>query len=97
MNARPGFFDLNSFLVRLAGIVALLSIPLQDLPRRINTILPFDPDVATHYVSLFVGIALIYLASQLRRRKRSAYILAVVGLGIAVSAVTMATLLRLSK
>ena len=80
------FFDINSLLLRLTGIVALLSIPFKHLPRRVDNILPLYNALTSRYTSFILGISLLYVASQLARKKRSAFLLAVVGLGLLIAA-----------
>lgn len=76
------FFDLNSLLLRLAGLVALLGIPFKHLPRGVDELFPFYNAQASRYSSLLIGISLLYAASQLARKKRSALYLSLAGLGL---------------
>jgi phosphatidylglycerol lysyltransferase len=74
------FFDLNSLLLRFAGVVTLLSIPFAR--HDIDDLLPLELTHTSRFLSFMLGIGLLYLASQVARRKRSAYYLAVAGLWI---------------
>lgn len=78
------FFDINSLLLRLSGIVALLSIPFKHLPRRIDDLIPLYSAQTSRYSSFILGISLLYVASQLARKKRSAYLLALTGLSLLI-------------
>ena len=66
--------DFVASLVRLGGIISLASIPFKALPTRIYSGLPFEPSRSAHVVAIIAGFALIYLASQLDRKKRNAWI-----------------------
>ena len=79
---RHRLFDLNSLLLRLTGIVALLSIPFKHLPRGVDDLFPFISGQASRYSSLLIGIILLYAASQLARKKQSAYYISAIGLGL---------------
>lgn len=80
MPLRP--LDINALLLRLVGLVALLSIPFKRLPRGVDDLLPFYNAQTSRYSSLLIGISLLYVATQLVRKKRSAYYLSLVGLGL---------------
>lgn len=71
--------DFNSILLRVIGLVALLSIPFRHLPRGVDDLFPFHTALTTNYSSLVLGISLFFIASQLARKKRSAYWLALFG------------------
>ncbi|MDL2341864.1 MAG: phosphatidylglycerol lysyltransferase domain-containing protein [Patescibacteria group bacterium] len=77
--------DINSLLLRLAGLVALLSVPFKRLPRGVDDLLPLYNAQASRYTSLLIGISLLYIASQLARKKRSAYYFALVGLVLLIA------------
>ena len=79
---RHRLFDLNSLLLRLTGIIALLSIPFKHLPRGVDDLFPFISGQASRYSSLLIGIVLLYAASQLARKKQSAFYVSVVGLSL---------------
>lgn len=81
---RHRLFDLNSLLLRLAGLVALLSIPFKHLPRGVNDLFPIYTVQASRYSSLLIGIVLLYAASQLARKKVSAYYIAVIGISLLI-------------
>ena len=78
--------DINSLLLRLAGVVALLSIPFKQIPRQVDNLLPINTALTSRYTSFVLGITLLYIASQLARKKRSAYWLSVVGLALLIGA-----------
>lgn len=82
---RHRLFDLNSLLLRLAGIVALLSIPFKHLPHGVNDLYPIYNAQASRYSSLLIGITLLYAASQLARKKVSAYYIAVIGISLLIA------------
>jgi phosphatidylglycerol lysyltransferase len=66
--------DLPAIVVGLSGIIALLSIPVKTLGDDIYSWLPFNPYRLAHVTALILGLGLIYLASQLKRKKISALI-----------------------
>ncbi len=78
------FFDINSLLLRLTGIVALISIPFKRLPHRVDDLMPYYNVQTSRYTSFIIGISLLYVASQLARKKRSAFFLALITLGLLI-------------
>lgn len=64
--------SLPATLVAISGFIALISIPIKTLSRDAYSLLPLNPYKMAHITALVVGVALIYLASQLHRRKRNA-------------------------
>ena len=71
---------LIGFLTALGGVIVLLST----LPgvggrvgRVVNVVTPFGVRVTSHVIAVAVGVGLLYLAGQLARRRRLAWICAV--------------------
>jgi lysyl-tRNA synthetase class 2 len=68
-------------LTGLGGLLLMLSV-LPFVPRRIlnvsTVVAPFGLRVASHVVSLLVGVTLLFLAGQLGRRKHRAWQVAIV-------------------
>ena len=71
------WLDANTLLIRAAGLVALLSVPFERLPQRVEGVLPLHLARTSHLLSLFLGLALLYIASQLALRKLNSWYLAV--------------------
>lgn len=71
------WLDVNTLLIRVTGLVALLNVPFERLPQRVEGVLPFHLARTSHLLSLFLGLALLYIASQLALRKRNSWYLAV--------------------
>ncbi len=78
------FFDIDALLIRITGLIALIHVPLRHLPRRLDDVVGFNIAATTRYSSLIVGLLLLYLASQIMRRKRTAYWLTVVALSVLI-------------
>ncbi|HEV2412474.1 MAG TPA: phosphatidylglycerol lysyltransferase domain-containing protein [Candidatus Saccharimonadales bacterium] len=81
--------SLVAWLVRLAGIGAILETLSQRVPHKIaHTIYYVDanPILASRVLDIALGLALLYLAQQLARRKFSAYYLTVTILVILIGA-----------
>ena len=76
--------NISAWLVRIAGVVALISVPLSIVPTRIEQYLPYDPDSISRILGIFIGIILLYISAQLFNRKRTAFILAVIGLSLLI-------------
>lgn len=66
--------DIVALLLALSGIAALLSLPLHELPPYLQHLLPFHPSRALRVFDFLAGLALIYVSSQLRRKKRNAWV-----------------------
>ncbi len=68
-------------LTGLGGLLLMLSV-LPFVPRRIlnasTVVAPFGLRVASHVVSLLIGVSLLFLAGQLGRRKHRAWQVAIV-------------------
>ena len=77
--------NISAWMVRLAALVALLSVPLSIIPNTIESYLPYDPESISRAVGILIGIALFYISSQLFRWKRVAYLMALVGIGLLIS------------
>jgi lysyl-tRNA synthetase class 2 len=73
----------------LGGLLLLLSV-LPFVPRRFlnvsSVVAPFGLRVASHVVSVLVGLMLIFLAGQLGRRKHRAWQVAIVLFGVSLFA-----------
>lgn len=62
-------------LVGLSGIIALVSVPIKTLSDDVYEWLPFNPYHIESITAIALGISLVYLATQLRRKKVTAYLL----------------------
>jgi phosphatidylglycerol lysyltransferase len=71
-----------AWLLRLAGLIAIFSVPFKHLPGPVENWLPFDPDSISHFAAVLLGIALLYIAGQLARQKYTAFLLAAASLGL---------------
>ena len=72
--------DKNSLLLRITGLIALLAIPFKHIPRQVDDILPINSALTSHITSFILGFSLLYIAGQVARKKRSAFMLASSGL-----------------
>ena len=77
--------NISAWMVRLAALVALLSVPLSVIPNTIESYLPYDPESISRIAGIIIGIALFYVSSQLFRWKRVAYQMALVGIGLLIT------------
>ena len=85
MNVRKiNTINISAWLVRFAGVIALISAPLGIVPTKIEQYLPYDPDSISRILGIFIGIILLYISAQLFNRKRTAYILAVCGMSLLI-------------
>lgn len=76
------WFDLDTILIRVAGLVALLSIPFKHLPRHLEGVVPVQLGTTPHVISFVLGLALLYIASQVSLRKMTAWYVASTSLGL---------------
>ncbi|MDB5185903.1 MAG: hypothetical protein JWL85_426, partial [Candidatus Saccharibacteria bacterium] len=74
------------WLTRVSGFIALLSVPIRELPERIESILPFEPDRLSHAVAIIIGLVLIYIGGKLAQRKKHAYYIASLSLIVLIAA-----------
>jgi len=75
---------LIGFLTALGGLILLVStLPAVGfrLDRMVNVVTPFGVRVTSHVIAVAAGVALLYLAGQLARRRRMAWIFAMVLFG----------------
>ena len=75
-----GWLDIDTFLIRAAGIVSLLTIPFKHLPHRLESFVPFPIGGAPHLIAFSLGLSLLYVAGQVTMRKRNAWYVAVASL-----------------
>lgn len=66
--------DLVALAVRLSGILAIVSSTVRAFPAHLPILSPFDFGRSTRITELVAGLGLIYLASQLQRKKFTAYV-----------------------
>jgi|GEM_PF-1211654 len=71
------WLDANTLLLRIAGLVALLGIPFKRLPQHFEGLLPLHLARTSHLASLLLGVALLYIATQVALRKVNSWYLAV--------------------
>ena len=72
---------LIGFLTALGGVIVLLStLPAVGgrMGRMVDVVTPFGVRVTSHVIAVAAGVALLYLAGQLSRRRHLAWLLAVV-------------------
>ena len=72
---------LIGFLTALGGIILLLStLPAVGgrMGRIVDVVAPFGVRVTSHVIAVAAGVALLYLAGQLSRRRHLAWVMAVV-------------------
>jgi len=75
---------LLGYLTALGGLILLVStLPAVGirLGRMVNVVTPFGVRVTSHVVAVAAGVSLLYLAGQLARRRRMAWLFAIVLFG----------------
>lgn len=92
MHARRKLLPLiTSLLVALAGFTSLaqvltVRIRHHQFGRIDDSLLPFTPVQNSHLLILGVGLLLLYISLQIYRRKRSAFLFAIIGLFLLIAA-----------
>lgn len=80
------WFDLDALLIRIAGLVALLSIPFKHFPYHVGGLLPIQLEATSHVLSFCLGLSLLYIANQITLRKLNAWYVSVAALGCLIIA-----------
>lgn len=76
--------DPYGFIVALLGVLVMIEVFVRALPERLEDLTSFIPENTARLTVFIIGLALLYLAEQITRRKLNAWRIAVVLLCVLV-------------
>lgn len=71
-----------AWLIRLAGIITIFGALFKHMPGPVEQWLPYDVDGISRFAAVILGICLLYIAGQISRQKYTAFLLALITLGL---------------
>lgn len=76
--------DPYSLIIGLLGVLVMSEVFVRTLPERLEGVLPFAQENRTRLTTFLIGLALLYLAEQITRRKLNAWRITVILLSVLV-------------